>query len=139
MRASAACVVSGTATGNSAWAIVEARSMLAIQRSKVFQGIVRSTAGDFSANGRFVIVSTPFQMSRWIVTLNGLVGSLPSRTLTNQTAICLCGIGHFYKETAALAATYNLRLGRGDRKGASQLAGFALVCGVGTGRSALRT
>jgi hypothetical protein len=31
---------------------------------------------------------------------------------------------------AALAARYNLRLGRGDRKGASQLAGLAFICGI---------
>jgi hypothetical protein len=37
---------------------VHARSTPAIQASKVFQEIVRSTAEDFSANGRFVIVST---------------------------------------------------------------------------------
>jgi hypothetical protein len=58
IRASASGVVSGTATGNSAWAIVHARSTPAIQASKVFQEIVRSATGDFSANERFVIVST---------------------------------------------------------------------------------
>ncbi len=58
IRASAAAVVSGTTTGNSARAIVETRSTPAIQASKMFQKIGRSTVGDFSANGRFVIVAT---------------------------------------------------------------------------------
>ena len=58
IRASAATVVSGTATGDSAWAIVDARNTAAIQASKGLPEIVRSQAGDFSANGRFVIAST---------------------------------------------------------------------------------
>jgi hypothetical protein len=39
-----------------------------------FQEIVRSTAGNFSANGRFVIVRLRFQMLRWIVIFNALLG-----------------------------------------------------------------
>ena len=74
IRASAAGVVSGTGTGNSAWAMVDAKSTPAIQASKVFQEIVRSKAGDFITNGKLVIVSTPFQMSRSIVTFNALLG-----------------------------------------------------------------
>jgi hypothetical protein len=59
IRASAAAVVSGTTTGNSARAIVETRSAPAIQASKIFQKTGPSTAGDFSANGTLVIDSTP--------------------------------------------------------------------------------
>ena len=58
IRASAAAVVSGTATGASARAIVDARNTAAIQTSKVLPEIVRSEAGDFSTNGWFVIAST---------------------------------------------------------------------------------
>ena len=58
IRESAAAVVSGTATGTSAWAIVDARNMPAIQASKVLPEIVRSEAGDFSVDGWFVIAST---------------------------------------------------------------------------------
>lgn len=121
IRASAAAVVSGTATGTSAWAIVDARNTTAIQASKVLPEIVRSHAGDFSANGSFVIAST---------SVSDVVDGPPQRSQaptvsdTNEpNDNCLSGMGHSYKETLTTIGSG----GRNPKRRASLCAAMELA------------